>query len=158
MGFIHITNFIAAPSEIVYDLSRHMLLQKTAMEKIGGKQVRGVSSGLLSNQDIVLWNIHFLKKDFLFNLKITDLTPGLFIQEEMFQGSFESFKHLRHFKKIQNGTLVIDEIFYSLPKKFWSGWIDRFFVNGKLHELLKERNKILKEYAESNKWKALLTK
>jgi len=76
----------------------------------------------------------------------------------MSQGALASFKHLRHFKKIQNGTLVIDEIYYSLPNKFWAPWVDRFFLNGKLNELLKERNKILKEYAESNKWRALLTK
>ncbi len=128
------------------------------MEKIGARQLRGVSSGLLSNNDSILWALRILNKDFLFTLKITELNPVLFIQEEMMQGSLDSFKHLRHFKKIENGTLVIDEVFYALPKKFWSPWIDRFFVNGKLHELLKERNKILKEYAESNKWRALLTK
>lgn len=158
MGFIHITNFIAAPSETVYDLSRHVLLQKKAMEKIGARQLRGVSSGLLSNNDTILWALGLANKDFHFTLKITELNPGLFIQEEMTQGSLESFKHLRHFKKIKNGTLVIDEIFYTLPKKFWAPWVDRLLLNGKLHDLLKERNNILKEYAESNKWRALLTK
>ena len=158
MGFIHITNFIAAPSETLFDLSRHILLQKKAMEKIGGRQVRGISSGLLSGQDAVLWSIPFIKREILFTLKITDTSPGVFLQEEMIQGPFESLKHLRHFKKIQNGTLVIDEIYYTLPKKVWAPWADRLWVNGKLHDLLKERNKILKEYAESNKWKAWLTK
>jgi ligand-binding SRPBCC domain-containing protein len=158
MGFIHITNFIAAPSETVYDLSRHILLQKKAMDKIGVRQLRGVSSGLLSVNDTILWGLRIVNKDFLFSLKVTELNPGHFIQEDMTQGSLESFKHMRHFKKIQNGTLVIDEIFYSLPKKVWTPWIDRFFLNGKLHELLRERNKVLKEYAESNKWRALLTK
>ena len=113
MGFIHITNFIAAPSETLFDLSRHILLQKKAMEKIGGRQVRGISSGLLSGQDAVLWSIPFIKRDILFTLKITDTSPGIFLQEEMIQGPFESLKHLRHFKKIQNGTLVIDEIYYN---------------------------------------------
>jgi len=158
MGFIHITNFIAAPSETVYDLSRHILLQKKAMDKIGVRQLRGVSSGLLSVNDTILWGLRIVNKDFLFSLKVTELNPGHFIQEDMTQGALESFKHMRHFKKIQNGTLVIDEIFYSLPKKVWTPWIDRFFLNGKLHELLRERNKVLKEYAESNKWRALLTK
>jgi hypothetical protein len=158
MEFIHITNFIAAPSDTLYDLSRHILLQKKAMEKIGARQLRGISSGLLSGNDAILWGLRVLNKDFLFTLKITELNPGIFIQEEMSQGALESFKHLRHFKKIQNGTLVIDEVYYSLPKTFWAPWVDRFFLNGKLNELLKERNKILKEYAESNQWRALLTK
>lgn len=158
MGFIHITNFIAAPAETLCDLSRHMLLQKKAMEKIGARQIRGVSSGLLPNNEGVLWGIRWWRKEVFFTLKITGSTQGHFIQEEMSKGPLASFKHLRHFKHIQNGTLVIDEIFYSMPKKFWAVWADRFWLNHTLHSLLDERNKLLKEYAESNKWRALLTK
>ena len=158
MGFIHITNFIAAPAETVYDLSRHMLLQKKAMEKMGGRQIRGVSSGLLPNNETVLWSLPVWRKEIFFSLKITETTPGHFIQEEMVQGGLDSFKHLRHFKRILNGTLVIDEIFYTMPKKFWGVWVDKFWLNNTLHKLLEERNKLLKEYAESNKWRALLTK
>jgi ligand-binding SRPBCC domain-containing protein len=158
MGLIHITNFIAAPSERVYDLSRHILLQKNAMDKIGVKHVRGVSSGLVGDGEAVLWKVHFLKRDYWFTLKITSSTPGLVIREEMSDGPLESFIHQRHFKQIQNGTLVIDEVQYTLSGKLWSGWIDRLWLNGKLHALLKERNQIIKAYAESNKWSALLTK
>jgi hypothetical protein len=158
MGSIHITNFIAAPSEIVYNLSRHMLLQKNAMENIGVKHVRGFSSGLLSDNEVVLWKLDIFKRSFLFALRITASTPGLFIQEEMSKGALETYKHLRHFKQIQNGTLMIDEIYYSLPNRYWAGWIDRLWVKGKMHALLTERNRIIKDYAESNKWSALLTK
>jgi len=158
MGFIHITSFVSAPANIVCDLSRHMLLQKKAMEKIGARQIRGVSSGLLSDNEIVLWAIRMWRKEVFFSLKITESTAGHFIREEMMQGGLESFKHLRHFKHIQNGTLVIDEIFYTMPKKFWSVWIDRLWLNKTLYTLLEERNKILRDYAETNKWKALLTK
>jgi len=128
------------------------------MEKIGARQIRGVSTGLLPNNENILWSVRMWQKEFFFSLKISETKQGHFIQEEMIQSPLDSFKHLRHFKSIQNGTLVIDEIYYSLPKKFWAVWIDKFWVNPTLHQLLEERNNLLKEYAESNKWRALLTK
>jgi ligand-binding SRPBCC domain-containing protein len=158
MSALHVTNFIAAPAEIVFDLSRHILLQKKAMEKIGVRQVRGVSSGLRSLGDAVMWSLSVLTKTFFFSLKISACTPNDQIAEEMFKSPLLSFKHVRHLKAIKNGTLVIDEIQYELPNKWWAAWVDKFFLRKKINELLHARNKVLKEYAESNKWRALLTK
>ena len=158
MSALHVTNFIAAPADIVFDLSRHILLQKKAMEKIGAQQVRGVSSGLRSLDDAVMWGLSVLKKTFVFTLSISDYRPNEQITEEISKSALESFRHVRHIKAIKNGTLVIDEITYTLPEKWWASWVDRFFLRKKINDLLVAKNKILKEYAESNKWRALLTK
>jgi hypothetical protein len=158
MSVIHVTNFISAPADLVFDLSRHILLQKKAMEKISVRQVRGVSSGLRSLNDTIMWSIPVMKKASLFSLKLTACIPGDQLTEEMTSGWLVSFKHDRHIKAIKNGTLVIDEVRYTLPKKFWSQVVDTFFLKGKISEMLEARNIVLKEYAESNKWRALLTK
>jgi ligand-binding SRPBCC domain-containing protein len=158
MSAIHITNFIAAPTEIVYDLSRHMMLQKKSMEMVGINQIRGISSGLVSVGDTTMWRISVMKKPFFFSLKIAENSPFNQFTEMMSAGPLESFEHTRHFKSIKNGTLVIDEINYELPKRFWSKFIDTFFLRNQLMDLLTARNKVLKEYAESTKWKALLIK
>jgi hypothetical protein len=158
MSALHVTNFIAASAEIVFDLSRHILLQKKAMEKIGVRQVRGISSGLRSTDDAVLWSLSFVKNTFFFSLKISECKPNEQITEEISKSPLVSFKHIRHLKSIKNGTLVIDQIEYELPDKWWARWVDQFFLRKKINELLQARNNVLKEYAESNKWRALLTK
>jgi hypothetical protein len=158
MSALHVTNFIAAPSDIVFDLSRHILLQKKAMEMIGARLVRGLSSGLKSTDDTVMWSLSFFKNPVLFSLKLSECDINHHLKEEMKGGPLVSFTYDRYVKGIKNGTLVIDEIRYELPDKWWAKAMDKFIIKKKIQELLKARNIIMKEYAESNKWRALLTK
>ena len=73
---------------------------------------------------------------------------------KMVDGDFKSMKHEHHFKKIQNGTFMIDLLNYSSPFGGGIGWIlDKFYLADYMKKLIEQRNAVIKEYAETDKWK-----
>jgi ligand-binding SRPBCC domain-containing protein len=47
--------------------------------------------------------------------KITAMDPPLSFTDEMVNGDFKSLRHEHHFKRIDNGTLLIDIFTYEAP-------------------------------------------
>ena len=63
MPFIHLTTFIAAPPERVFDLSRHVSLHKQSMARNREEIIAGVRSGMMNKGDSVTWQAkHLFKK------------------------------------------------------------------------------------------------
>jgi ligand-binding SRPBCC domain-containing protein len=83
--------------------------------------------------------------------------PIRFIDEQS-QGSFKEMKHEHFFKPCENGTIMIDLFHYEFPYGAMGKWLNSLYLSRYLKKLLKQRNKVIKEYAESNKWKRLLEK
>ena len=59
---------------------------------------------------------------------------------------------------IDNGTLVIDLFNFESPYGQLGRLANQFFLTRYLENLLELRNKVIKEYAESEKWKFILNK
>jgi ligand-binding SRPBCC domain-containing protein len=74
----------------------------------------------------------------------------------MLKGDFKSFVHRHHFKTIDNGTIMIDKLEFETPYGFIGNLVNSFFMNAYLKNLLEKRNTVIKEYAETQKWKAIL--
>ena len=76
MPTIHLTTFIAAPVDVVFDLSRHISVHKESMSKFGEEAVAGTRFGLMEKDETVTWKAkHFFKtrlpsrpQDYLSNL------------------------------------------------------------------------------------------
>jgi ligand-binding SRPBCC domain-containing protein len=67
-------------------------------------------------------------------------------------------KHEHHFKPCENGTIMIDLFHFEMPYGTVGKWFNTFYLTRYLKHLLQQRNKVIKEYAEGNKWKMLLEK
>ena len=67
-------------------------------------------------------------------------------------------KHEHHFKPCENGTIMIDLFYFETPYGWLGRMINQFYLTGYMKKLLEQRNKTIKEYAESDKWKRLLIK
>lgn len=157
MPTIHITSFAAAPAEIVYDLSRNASLQKISLDKEGKQPVAGITSGLLNSDDFITWKGKHLFKTRIFSSKITEMKePGHFINK-MTKGDFLSFEHHHFFKEAVNGTIIIDIIYYEMPFGIIGRLVDRFYMYKHLEKLIHLHNNTIREYAESDKWRALLS-
>jgi len=66
MPTIHVTTFIAAPPDRVFDLSRNIDLHKQSMSKHGEEAVAGTRFGLIEKDETVTWKAkHFFKKRLL---------------------------------------------------------------------------------------------
>lgn len=156
MPYIHLTTFIAAPVERVFDLSRSIDLHKISMQKYGEAPVQGTTFGLISEGETVTWKAKHLFKERFLKVKITFFKrPYLFIDEQL-EGDFKMLKHEHYFKEIGNGTLLIDQFRYEIGRGKVGALFNRIYLAKYMERLLEERNKTIKEVAEGLQWKKFL--
>ena len=156
MAEIHLTSFMAAPADVVFDLYRHIGLHQITLQKYQEEAIRGTTSGLIKKGENVTWRAKHLGKQRFLSVKVTEMDAPVFFEDTMLHGDFKSFVHRRHFKQIDNGTIVIEELHYETPYGIAGKLFDRFYLKNYICGILKERTEVIKTYAEGNKWKALL--
>ena len=157
MPTIHLTTFIAAPAERVFDLSRHIGLHKQAMSKYREDAVAGTRFGLIDKDDTVTWKAKHFFRNRLMRVKVTDMEKAQRLIDEQIMGDFKMMKHERHFKSCDNGTLLIDLFHFESPYGVLGHWFNNLYLTRYLRKLIEHHNEIIKEYAESGKWKKLLS-
>ena len=156
MTSIHLTTFIIAPVERVFDLSRSINLHKISTAHTGETVIAGVLTGLINENETVTWQAKHIGKQRQFTSKIIEmLRPNSFL-DEMIKGDFKSFRHQHHFKKTNNGTIMIDLLEFETPYGVLGKLINRLFLKNYIEKLLVKRNQVIREYAETTKWKAIL--
>jgi ligand-binding SRPBCC domain-containing protein len=158
MPTIHLTTFIAAPADRVFDLCRSIDLHRKSMAHTNEEAVAGTTNGLINIDETVTWKAKHLMKTRILKSKITAMNRPLSFTDEMVSGDFKSLKHEHHFKSIENGTLLIDLFSYETPYGSLGRLANALFLTGYLKKMLEKRNQTIKEYAESDKWKFVLDK
>lgn len=158
MPFIHLTTFIAAPAERVFDLSRSVDLHKQSMARHEEKIVDGTLSGLMNLDDTVTWTAkHFFKLRRL-KVAVTRLKNPDFFVDEQVEGDFRSMKHEHYFKPVENGTIMIDQFHFETPHGLAGRLLNRFYLEKYMRGLLLQRNELIKRAAEGNLWKQFLNR
>lgn len=156
MPLIHITTFIEAPIDRVFDLARSITLHEKSMEGSSERAIAGVTSGLINLGDSVTWQAkHFLKKRTL-KSRISAMTFPTFFEDVMIEGDFKSLRHEHHFKPIANGTIMIDLFKFEAPYGKIGEFANTVFLTRYLKKILTGRNTVIKNYAETEKWKTVL--
>lgn len=156
MSLIHLTTFIAAPVERVFDLSRSVNLHKVSTAHTHEKIVDGKMTGLMEEGETVTWQAKHLYKERKFTSRIMEMNRPVNFTDEMTKGDFKSFRHEHHFKPTDNGTIMIDVVEFESPYGIIGKLVNHFYIKKYLEHLLLTRNEVIKEYAESAKWKAML--
>ena len=157
MPTIHLTTFIAAPIERVFDLSRHLSIYKAMMQ--GRKEtLSSVSaSNLMSQGETVTFQAKHLGKTRLMTTKVITLQkPSSFVEEQV-KGDLLHFKHQHHFKSVDNGTIMIDMIDFDGPRDVIGKVIGKIYLKDYLEKLINRRSTLIRQYAESEKWRAILS-
>ncbi len=157
MANIHLTTFIAAPAERVFDLSRHIAIYKNLFQNRKEKLSSGAGSSLINLNETISILGKIAGKTRLTMLKITGINKPVSFIEEQVKGDLAEFRHQHHFKPVQNGTIVIDILEYGLPKDFIGKIAGKLYLRNYLEELVNKRNEIIRSYAETEKWRAILT-
>lgn len=158
MPTIHLTTFIAAPAERVFDLCRSIDLHKKSMSHTDEQAVSGTTTGLIGLDDTVTWKAKHLGKQRVLKVKITAMSSPASFTDEMVAGDFKTMKHEHHFKPVDNGTLMIDLFSFETPYGNFGKIVNSLFLVKYMRKLLEHRNGVIKEYAEGDKWKFLLNK
>jgi ligand-binding SRPBCC domain-containing protein len=156
MAKIHLTSFIAAPVERVFDLSRSISLHKISTAHTKEEAIAGVTTGLININETVTWRARHLFKTRLHITTIPQMEIPVYFIDEMTKGDFKSFRHQHYFKPVENGTIMIDILEFESPYGFIGRWFNFLYLKKYLEKFLIKRNQTIIQYAETEKWKAVL--
>jgi ligand-binding SRPBCC domain-containing protein len=142
--------------EIVFDLIRSIDLHKISTNKSNEEAIAGKTSGLISLNETVTWRAKHLGIRQELTSKITAYIYPTFFADEMVKGAFQSFRH-EHYLAQKNGNVIVTDVFkYTAPFCFLGKLADVLFLESYMTTFLKERNLVIKDFAETDKWKKLL--
>ncbi|RYY60354.1 MAG: cell division protein [Chitinophagaceae bacterium] len=158
MPSIHLTTFVAAPVERVFDLARSIDLHKHSMTRHKEEAVAGTRFGLIEKGETVTWKAKHLFKTRFLRTRITDMERPTAFTDEQEEGDFRSMKHVHHFKPCENGTIMIDKFDFETPYGAMGKVLARVYLYSYMRKLLEARNKTIKQFAETDQWKKLLQK
>ena len=157
MPRIHTTTFIAAPVDRVFDLSRHIALYKLIFQSRKEKLTSGAASSLVGRNETITVVAKHAGRARMMMMKITTFQrPSLFIEEQV-KGDLQHYKHEHHFKAVANGTIVIDILEFGIPKDIIGKIFGKVYFRKYLEELLRKRIELVRSYAETEKWRAVLS-
>jgi ligand-binding SRPBCC domain-containing protein len=156
MPVLNLTTVIHAPAGRVFDLARCVSLHKRHFDHHNILPSSGKTSGVLDMRDYTLWQGKIGGKKRQFILDIKKMEKPEFYRDEMRKDFFDSFSHEHFFKEIDNGTIMIDQIEFELPHGVIGKLVNRSCAERNIMAFLKERNNLIKEYAEGNNWRAIL--
>jgi ligand-binding SRPBCC domain-containing protein len=150
MARIELTTLIAAPPERCFDLARSVDFHLKSTAATGEKAVAGKVSGLLDLGDEVTWRArHFGVWQHLTSRITAFNRPGHF-RDSMVRGAFRSFDHDHFFTEIHAGrTEMRDVLVYQAPLGLLGRLVERQILTRYLTRFLGERNRMIKEIAES---------
>ena len=156
MPTIQLSTFIAAPIGICFDLSRSIDLHQISTVDTGERAVGGKMSGLINKGETVTWKARHFGIWQSLTSQITDMQPPYSFSDEMVKGAFHSFRHDHLFREKNGGTLMEDRFSYQSPLGLLGRLADILFLKSYMTRLLEKRNEVIKEHAESGKWKAVI--
>ena len=158
MPTLHLTTFIAAPAERVFDLSRSIDLHRESMSRYKEEAVSGVRFGLIEKEETVTWKSRHFFKNRLLRVKITEMKKKEMFTDEQIEGDFKTLRHEHYFKPCDNGTIMIDIMHFEAPYGMFGRMLNTVYLTKYMRRLLEQRNKVIKEYAEGENWRQLLQK
>ncbi len=156
MPSIKLTTHIYAPKHIVFDLSRSIDLHKISTAQSNETAIAGVTTGLIGLNESVTWRAKHFGIYQKLSSKITEFEYPRFFVDEMVRGAFKNFRHEHRFEDAENGTLMTDIFDYQSPLGILGRLADKLFLKKYMTDLLAERNLIVKNFAETDKWKTVL--
>jgi ligand-binding SRPBCC domain-containing protein len=156
MPTIHLQTKIKAPIQICFDLSRSIDLHKISVTGSKEEAIAGVTSGLIGLGETVTWRgTHFGIRQTLTS-KIMGFHSPVYFRDEMIQGAFKKLGHDHIFEE-QNGVTIMKDIFeFESPGWIIGDLVNYILLTKYLRKVLIERNAIIKDYAETDKWKSIL--
>jgi ligand-binding SRPBCC domain-containing protein len=157
VAVILLETFINAPRERVFDLARSIDAHVASAGDSAERAVAGVTTGLIGAGQQVTWEArHFGIKQRL-TVLMTDFQPPERFQDKMIRGAFKRMSHEHTFIEQNGGTLMRDKFDFQSPLGSFGQLADTLVLSAYMRRFLIERNRVLKEVAESDAWKKYLS-
>ena len=157
MTTIEEVTLIHAPIRRCFDLSRSVEVHVLGNVHFGEQALplKGNTSGLLGLGDKVTWQArHFGVRQRLTS-QITELDAPHAFQDTMLSGAFAWMQHDHYFLQLPNGvTQMLDVFRFAAPIPVLGVLAERLVLGRYMRNLLRERNAVIKQVAESNQWQS----
>jgi hypothetical protein len=153
------TTVIDAPIDRCFDLSRSVEVHLVANVHCGEQAlaVGGVTSGLVDFSQEVTWRAKHFGVWQNLTSKTTALEPPSYFQVTMIQGIFRSMRADHMFRTLPSGATEMKDIFsVAAPLPFLGLLAEALFLRRYMLALLRERNAVIKNIAESSEWRHYL--
>jgi ligand-binding SRPBCC domain-containing protein len=153
------TTLIYAPVERCFDLARSVEVHVLGNVHYGEAAVAaaGVTSGLIGLGERVTWRAkHFWIWQTLTS-RITAMERPVYFQDVMIQGAFRSMKHDHYFRQLTAGLTEMKDVFsFEAPFALLGRVVEAVVLRRYMNRLLKERNDVIRNVAESAEWQKYL--
>jgi ligand-binding SRPBCC domain-containing protein len=156
MPVIELNTNIKSSIETVFDLSTSIDLHKLSTSHTNEEAIDGTTKGLIKLNEFVTWEAtHFGLRQKLTS-KITEYQRPYHFRDEQLSGPFKLIKH-DHFFEQKDEEVIMKDIFeYESPFGWCGQLFNKLILTNYLRKFLISRNYLIKEFAESEKWKAIL--
>jgi hypothetical protein len=150
---------IAAPIQRCFDLKRSIELHLLGTEKSGEQAVGGVMTGVIGPNEFVRWRARHLGFRQYLTSKITAFDSPRYFQDTMIEGIFKFMQHDHFFLAVsENNTEMRDRFTFAAPLPVLGPMAEGLFLRRYMERFLRHRNEILKQVAESDRWRDFLPK
>lgn len=156
MPVIKLETKINAPIERVFDLARSIDLHTKSASASNEEAIGGRTSGLIELDETVTWRAKHLGVRQTLTSKITIFERPFHFRDSMLRGIFKRIDHDHFFEEIADATLMRDRFDYDAPLWILGNLADILFLEKYMTKFLIERNRLIKEIAESEKWKEFI--
>lgn len=150
---------VHAPIERCFDLARSVEVHLAGNVHWGEQAIAagGVTTGLLEAGQTVTWRArHFGVRQTLTS-KISAIERPVYFEDIMLKGAFRSMEHQHFFHALANDrTEMLDRFTFSAPLGPLGRIVEELVLDRYMRRLLRERNHVLREIAESEAWRAYL--
>lgn len=158
MAIIKLSTEIKAPIERCFDLSRSVDLHLISTGKTNERAIAGVTKGLMGHKQNVTWRAKHLGVYQNMTVEISEYNSPTYFKTKMLKGTFASMEH-EHIFESHNGKTIMKDIFiFHAPLGILGKLAEGFFLRNYMRFFLVQRNKVIKQVAESEDWRKILLK
>ncbi|HTM97818.1 MAG TPA: SRPBCC family protein [Pedobacter sp.] len=156
MPKIELITEINSTIELCFDLARSIDLHKISTSKTNEQAISGTTSGLIGLNEFVTWQAtHFGIRQELTS-KITAFERPYYFVDEQVKGAFKSIYHEHKFEHVPGKVIMRDIFKFESPYGVFGQLFNKLVLTNYLKKLLTDRNRIIKEFAETDKWRSLI--
>jgi ligand-binding SRPBCC domain-containing protein len=150
---------IHAPLDRCFDLARSVEVHLAGNIHSGENAVAsaGITSGLVGMGQRVTWRAKHFGVWHTLTSEITGMDRPAWFQDTMIQGIFRFMRHDHFFRAISAEKTEMKDVFcFAAPMPVLGRLAELIFLRRYMQALLRERNAVIREIAESSGWRRYL--
>lgn len=155
MAHLEFDTAIFAPIERVFDLARSIDFHAISVPGTGERPVAGRMTGLIELGETVTWQARHLGVQQKLTTRITKMERPTCFVDIMVRGAFRSLQHEHYFREENGTTTMTDRMEFESPLGGIGRLFNRIYLTGYMERFLRTRATILKDWAESERWREI---